>query len=241
MGLALLLTSTACATRPTPSEGDGSATNPDAPAVSSDAPSSSPDTVTESADEPTSAEIEAAKEASGLADLEATVEAIAPPAKEIPPPPTEGVMLALDEGGFKLADVQTGSIKDLPFEAESDRVHQVVTQALGEPTETGDTPECPAGPLTISTWPNGLSLNTVDDKFVGWSVRSNPESETLTTIGGVGLGTALSDLEAVYEVEVFDSSLGVEFTVGQMSGLLSSKEADGVITNLWAGTNCIFR
>ena len=151
------------------------------------------------------------------------------------------VMVALADGGLQTVDVQTGSTLDLLFEVDRDIAVSTVSTALGEPTETVDTSECPAGPLQITSWSNGFSLNTLDETFVGWSVRPNADSENLTTIAGVGIGTSLKNLQDAYDVEIFESSLGTEFNVGQMSGILSSDQPDGEITNLWAGLNCIFR
>lgn len=151
------------------------------------------------------------------------------------------VMVALADGGLQTVNPQTGSTLDILFEVDQDIAISTVSTAFGEPTETVDTSECPAGPLKITTWPNGFSINTLDETFVGWHVRPNSGSENLTTISGVGIGTSVKNLQETYEVEIFDSSLGTEFNVGKMSGLLSSDKADGEITNLWAGTNCIFR
>ena len=150
-------------------------------------------------------------------------------------------MVALADSGLQTVDVQTGSTLDILFEVDRDIAVSTVSTAFGDPTETVQSSECPAGPLEITTWPNGFSINTLDETFVGWSIRPNSGSENLTTIAGVGIGTSLSNLQAVYDIEIFESSLGTEFNVGQMSGLLSSNQPDGEITNLWAGLNCIFR
>ena len=71
---------------------------------------------------------------------------------------------------------------------------------------------------------------------MGWGVRPQTESATLTTVEGIGIGSTLNDLKATYEgdsvVEVMDSSLGVEFCTNQLAGLISANEPDGVITDL---------
>ena len=154
---------------------------------------------------------------------------------------TPEFMMALADRGLQTVDVQTGSTVEILFEVDRNIAVSTVSMALGEPTETVDTSECPAGPLKITTWSNGFSLNTLDETFVGWSVRPNPASENLTTIAGVGIGSSRKNLQDAYDVEIFESSLGTEFNVGQMSGILSSDQPDGEITNLWAGLNCIFR
>ncbi|MEM9219455.1 MAG: hypothetical protein AAGD25_34615 [Cyanobacteria bacterium P01_F01_bin.150] len=152
------------------------------------------------------------------------------------------VMVALTTEGLQTVDAQTGSTVDMAFDTVDQAIIvSTVSSALGDPTETIDTSECPAGPLQITTWTNGLSINTLDKTFVGWSINPNAGSEDLTTIAGVGIGTSVKDLQDAYDVEILDSTLGTEFYVGQMSGLLSSEQPDGEITDLWAGANCIFR
>jgi len=132
-------------------------------------------------------------------------------------------------------------IKQISFGSDPILVKNAVTAILGEPKKTVENSECPAGPLTVTTWPNGFAINAAQDKFVGWSVRPDTGSAKLTTMAGVGMGSTTTELKEVYDVSISESSLGVEFNVGQLSGLLSSNEPDAVVENLWAGTNCIFR
>jgi hypothetical protein len=154
--------------------------------------------------------------------------------------PTE-VALALSGEGLQVVEAETGSTKPFVFGTEIAPLENAVTQVLGTPEETAYNDECPGGPLTITQWPNGLALNADGDTFVGWSVRPNTESASLTTLAGIGIGSTLSDLEEAYQVEIFGSSLGVEFYAGQLAGLLDSDEPDGMITDMWAGTVCVFR
>lgn len=149
--------------------------------------------------------------------------------------------LALSNDGIQTVNTQTGSTKNFTFDSDLAIAQNVVTAILGQPKETSENAECPAGKLTTITWPNGFAINASENKFVGWSVRSQTESAKLATMAGISIGSTVKDLQAAYNVQVFNSSLGIEFNVGQMSGLLSKNAPDGVITDLWAGTNCIFR
>ena len=150
--------------------------------------------------------------------------------------------LALSGDGIQfVVDDATGSTRSFSFGSEMAPVQGGVVQIYGPPQESARNEECPGGPLTITTWPNGLSLTASEDEFVGWSVRPNTESASLTTMGGIGIGSTLSELEDAYNVEIFESSLGVEFYAGQLVGLLTATEPDAVITDLWAGEVCIFR
>jgi hypothetical protein len=48
-------------------------------------------------------------------------------------------------------------------------------------------------------------------------------------------------VEELYVTTIDDTSLGVEFSAGDLHGILSSRRMDAVVTNLWAGVTCIFR
>jgi hypothetical protein len=101
----------------------------------------------------------------------------------------------------------------------------------------------------MATWSNGLILVFQEDKaknewiFEGWYLGKVTNSkETLTTMAGIGIGSTRSEMEDVTVIEVFESSLGHEFsTESGLYGLFSGTGKDAKITDLWSGINCIFR
>ena len=149
-------------------------------------------------------------------------------------------LLALSGDGLQLVGDQTGSTNPLVFGTEMALVEEAVTSILGAPLESVENSECGSGPQTITQWPNGLTLHAAGGEFIGWSASANTDA-ALTTMAGVGIGSTRSDLEAAYAVEVSESSLGTEFSTGDLFGILSSSGPDAVIENLWAGTVCNFR
>jgi hypothetical protein len=149
-------------------------------------------------------------------------------------------LLALSGEGLQLVGDQTGSTATLEFGSEMNLVADAVTSILGQPLESGDNDECGSGPQTITQWPRGLVLHAADGEFIGWSSRSGTD-ETLTTMAGVGVGSTRSELESAYTVEVFESTLGTEFSTGNLFGILNSTAPDAVVEYLWAGTVCNFR
>ncbi|MGF1520351.1 MAG: hypothetical protein ACFCVB_21470 [Nodosilinea sp.] len=149
-------------------------------------------------------------------------------------------VLALSGEGLQLVGDQTGSTTALEFGTDMDFVEGVVTNILGTPLESGMNEECGAGPQMITQWPGGLVLHAADGEFIGWSARPYTDA-TLTTMAGVGIGSTRGELEAAYTVEVFESSLGTEFSTGDLSGILTADAPDALVENLWAGTTCIFR
>jgi hypothetical protein len=139
-----------------------------------------------------------------------------------------------------MVDNQTGSTVALNFDTEMGLVADAVTSILGEPLEVAENSECGSGPQSITQWPRGLVLHAANGEFIGWSAGPNAD-RTLTTMAGVGIGSTRSELAAAYTVEVFESTLGTEFSTGNLFGILSSAEPDATIENLWAGTTCNFR
>lgn len=149
-------------------------------------------------------------------------------------------LLALSGDGLQLVGDQSGSTVPLAFGTEMTLVTDAVTSILGQPLESGENSECGAGPQIITQWPQGLTLHAANGEFIGWSM--GPATEPgLTTMAGVGIGSPRSGLESAYTVEVFESSLGTEFSTGNLFGILSSTEPDAAIEALWAGTVCNFR
>ncbi|MGB5973122.1 MAG: hypothetical protein WBG38_07375 [Nodosilinea sp.] len=160
---------------------------------------------------------------------------------EMVSPEAEEAMLVLTGEGLRFVVSQTGSTVPIDFSSDMAFATDTVSEVLGEPESTATNTECPAGPLTSNSWSNGLTLTAADGQFVGWGVSSAEGAAELTTATGIGIGSTLADLESAYKVELPDSTLGVEFYTGELSGLLSKTAPDGVITDMWAGTVCNFR
>ncbi len=155
--------------------------------------------------------------------------------------PDQATALALTGEGLLLVEEETGSTTLLPFGTEMDIVQTAVVELFGNPETVSDNADCPGDPFIIAAWADGLMLNADGDTFVGWSVRPEAGSDSFTTLAGVGVGSSREDLEAAYTIEVFESTLGTEFTAGQLAGLLSDATPEAEITDFWAGTVCIFR
>lgn len=146
--------------------------------------------------------------------------------------------LALEGEGLRAFTAQ-GSARALSFGMSQDMVLTAVSTLLdtGTPTVTTNA-ECGAGPTQFAEYPNGLQLAFQDDRFAGWFL----DAPGLTTADGVGVGTRRADLQSAREIEIVpDSTLGVEFTSGDLGGFLSSEGPDGTVESLYAGLTCFFR
>ena len=160
-----------------------------------------------------------------------------PAATPAAPAPADGPALAVDSEGVRLFDPATGSARPIAFGSSWQRVVTALA-FLGKPL-TGRNEECEAGPLDYARWDGALTLYGQDGLFVGWFADGG--SGTIATAAGVGPGTTRQDLEAAYDVEVFESTLGTEFAAGGLHGLLDSPHLDSPVTAFWAGTSCNFR
>ena len=88
-----------------------------------------------------------------------------------------------------------------------------------------------------------LVLFFQQDRFVGWEQREASERPYVGTPGGASVGARRPTLAAALggPIEVEQSTLGTEFSRGDISGLLASADADAQVDRLWAGMNCAMR
>lgn len=146
--------------------------------------------------------------------------------------------LSLEGEGLR-AFTEQGSARPLPFGTAQDMTLTAVSTLLGADTPSVTTnSECGAGPMQFAKYPNGLQLAFQDDKFAGWFL----DEAGLTTADGVGVGSTRTELGSARVVEMIpDSTLGVEFSSGELGGFLTSDAPDATVESLYAGMTCFFR
>jgi hypothetical protein len=145
--------------------------------------------------------------------------------------------LALSPDGLTIV-LESGSTRHANFGMARDVVVPMVTAALGKPTGTGHNDECGQGPMEMVDFKGGLDLEFQDGKFVGWDVDGR-EKDGYATMNGIGIGSTLKELRGSFSgVTVENSTLGDEFTAGELGGLLTSLKPDATITHMWAGSTC---
>lgn len=150
--------------------------------------------------------------------------------------PVAETRLGLNGQGLVLTDAN-GVVTRVKFGMS----RQQTMAALASRPEPGESTnsECGAGPIDFASWPDGLNLLFQEGKFQGWSLDERADSLRLTN--GVRIGTTLARLRKLGKVRLEKSTLGNEFTLGGVSGLVSSQRPTGKVTNLWAGLDCSFR
>lgn len=164
----------------------------------------------------------------------------AAPARPAAPaaPAAMPLRLALAPDGLNAIVAATGSSQLLAFSRAKSQTLITMTRVEPAPGQESANAECGAGPMSFVAWPDGLTLLFQDERFVGWTV----DKPGLTTMDGIGVGSTRAELlSARPGTTVEESTLGTEFTVGDMGGLLDGKGPDAKITTLWAGVTCMFR
>lgn len=153
------------------------------------------------------------------------------------PAPSEAWLLNLDGEGLRYFNGSSGASRLIAFGDDSRQSAETLGRVLGETEPVSvENEECQLG---FARWSNGLTVWSDSSHFVGWSLARH--SPPLATAAGVKLGSSRAELEAAYQAEIFESSLGTEFSAGGLAGLLDSARADARISNLWAGQTCIAR
>ncbi len=154
-----------------------------------------------------------------------------------PPSETQGGP-AIEGEGLRIFDA-SGSARALPFATPQATVIAAVTASSGGvPPEESTNEECGAGATQFARYPNGLQLAFQDEKFAGWFI----DKPGLTTVDGIGVGATRAALNAARTVEITpDSTLGIEFSAGDIGGFLTADGAAGAVESLYAGLTCFFR
>ncbi len=159
-------------------------------------------------------------------------------------------ILALTSNALQVVDSKTGSSREIAFGMPEEQLVEMLTNILGEsPNYVGVNEECGAGPLKMAAWNNGLTVvfqdagQNGDWLFRGWFVTTTSDTtEKLTTMAGIGVGSTRAAMEDAYVVEVFESSLGHEFSTSSgLYGIFEGDSQNSKIIHMWSGLSCNFR
>lgn len=159
--------------------------------------------------------------------------------------PAAAPALAVEAEGLRLFDPASGSATPIAFGTPRARV--MTALASRGAAVTGTNGECGAGPLAYARWPDGLTLWFQQDALAGWALNapaSNAPPATtagISTASGLTIGSTRAELDSAYAATVEQSTLGTEFTAGELYGLLDGEGSGAKVTALWAGVSCNFR
>ncbi len=187
--------------------------------------------------EPTEYPVAADTEPLSLLALEAVL-----PSKDWPEPalapiepsnPPTGA--TLEASGAIVPGENEGRWRQLYFGDRKDDVIAQLTPVLGNPEASMFNSECPAGPLEVVSF-GAVSLSFMDDAWLGWFANTgSPGMESMLVSDGLEPGDSARLPENAERFS--DSSLGEEFAINEINGLIEND----AISARWAGLNCIFR
>ncbi|UUL84016.1 hypothetical protein [Sphingomonas qomolangmaensis] len=163
----------------------------------------------------------------------------AAPAAVATPAPAAQARLAVEAEGLRWFLQPSGSARPLPFGRREDEVLASLERVRG-PAVKGTNADCGAGPVQVASWPDGLSLLFQDGRFAGWSLGTRGVGG-IATAAGIGPGSTRAELDAAYSATVSQTSLGSEFSAGELHGVLDGNSAGARITDMWAGVSCVAR
>ncbi len=146
--------------------------------------------------------------------------------------------IVLEGGGLTIVPAAGGAARFIVFGTPAAATLEAVAKALGRgPDQRDSNGECGGGAQTLAAWDDVLTLwFSEEEGFVGWDSDGG-----LATAEGVAIGSPRSALRGLEGVEIAQSTLGTEFTAGDISGLLASEAPDARLEALWSGSTCVFR
>lgn len=147
--------------------------------------------------------------------------------------------LAVEGEGLRWFLQPSGSARPIPFGRPREEVLLSLERVRG-PADKGTNQDCGAGPVQYASWADGLSLVFQNERFVGWGL-DNRAAGALSTAAGIGPGSTRAELEAAYDATISQTSLGTEFSGGELQGVLDGPSAKARITDMWAGISCVAR
>ena len=171
----------------------------------------------------------------------------APPMPEAkadgPAAATTGV--SLDGEGLRFVDKNSGKASLLAFGVPRAQAEEALARVAGKADDRSTNEECGAGPMEFTRF-DAMTLNFQDGKFVGWFLGNENGASEYSTMSGIGIGTTRAKAkESVSIIDVEDSTLGEEFSIGSgdavVGGMFAEPGEAAKIDALFAGANCFFR
>lgn len=173
-----------------------------------------------------------------------------PKAEPVPKAKADGpaaatTAVSLDGEGLRFIDKSSGKASLLAFGVPRAQAETALANVAGQADDRSTNDECGAGPMQFTRY-DAMTLNFQDDKFVGWFLGNEPGAAAYSTMSGIAIGTTRAKAgESVSIVDVEDSTLGEEFSIGSgdnaVGGMFAAPGDAAQIDALFAGVNCFFR
>lgn len=184
------------------------------------------------------------------ADTPAADDTAVPAAPKVPEAMADGpaaatTAISLDGEGLRFVDKTSGKTSLLAFGSPRAEAEAALARVAGAADDRSTNEECGAGPMDFTRY-DAMTLNFQGGNFAGWFLGNEPGADQYSTMSGIGIGTTRAKAaESVGIVDVDDSTLGEEFTIGggeqAIGGMFAAPGASAKIDALFAGANCFFR
>jgi hypothetical protein len=187
----------------------------------------------------------ACKPAADKAPADADPVAPAVPEAKADGPAAATTAVSLDGEGLRFVDKASGKASLLAFGAPRARAETALANVAGQADDRSTNEECGAGSMEFTRY-DAMTLNFQDGKFAGWFLGNEPGADSYSTMSGIAVGTARAKAaESVTIVDIEDSTLGEEFSIGTgdkvIGGMFAAPGDTAKIDALFAGVNCFFR
>ena len=177
----------------------------------------------------------------------ADADPVAPPVPEakIDGPNAATTAVGLDGEGLRFIDKSSGKASLLAFGVPRAQAEAALANVAGKEDDRSTNAECGAGPMEFTRY-DAMTLNFQDGKFAGWFLGNEPGADAYSTMSGIGIGTTRAKAgESVSIIDIEDSTLGEEFSIGTgdnlVGGMFAAPGDAAKIDALFAGVNCFFR
>lgn len=186
-----------------------------------------------------------ADKAAPAGDDKAVPTAPAVPEAKADGPAAATLAVSLDGEGLRFVDKATGKASLLAFGVPRAQAETALANVAGKEDDRSTNEECGAGTMEFTRY-DAMTLNFQGGKFVGWFLGNENGAAAYSTMSGIGIGTTRAKAkEAVTIVDLEDSTLGEEFSIGTgdkvIGGMFAEPGEAAKIDALFAGTNCFFR
>lgn len=139
----------------------------------------------------------------------------------------------LDAAGLQVQAAPGAEVRTVAMGAPQGEAVAAVSQALGQPRETGTMEECGAGAMDYAIWDRGFEMMFQGGALAGWQSTA----DDLNTARDIHAGSSVEDLRAAYpEVEIQETTVGWAFIIGDIYGLLD--ESQTRVEMIRQGVNC---
>ena len=189
----------------------------------------------------------ACKPAADKAPAEADAVPVAPrvPEAKADGPNAATTAVSLDGEGLRFVDQTSGKTSLLAFGVPRAQAEAALANVAGKEDDRSTNAECGAGTMEFTRY-DAMTLNFQDGKFAGWFLGNEPGADSYSTMSGIAVGTTRAKAaESVTIVDIEDSTLGEEFSIGTgdkaIGGMFAAPGDTAKIDALFAGVNCFFR